>query len=272
MFGTSKTNIFMSNFIFLKIILIVFLVYYFYCNHCIVKSGNVKLGFFKDFNFFSLYNRWVMKNSKYTCKPIESSTEVYLGKENVLKKNWKIIRDEIATLITNGHTKNITNDMFFKNFTESDWTCFYLKTYGNDYFPEAENLAPKTTALLKTIPEIKLAMFSILGPRTKIKPHRGPYKGALRYHLGLECPRSDLCFIKVDGNKYIWRNGEDVMFDDTYVHEVVNDTDERRIILFCDFLRPMKNKRLDLVNERASNYLAPIFLKKNKNNEQQSKI
>ena len=30
------------------------------------------------------------------------------------------------------------------------------------------------------------------------------------------------------------------MFDETYIHKVRNDTDEVRIILFCDVTRPLK--------------------------------
>ena len=31
-------------------------------------------------------------------------------------------------------------------------------------------------------------MFSILAPGKRIPPHDGPYKGVLRYHLGLDGP------------------------------------------------------------------------------------
>ena len=34
-----------------------------------------------------------------------------------------------------------------------------------------------------------------------------------------------------------WKEGEGVLFDDTYVHEVWNKTDERRVVLFLDIYR-----------------------------------
>jgi len=37
-----------------------------------------------------------------------------------------------------------------------------------------------------------------------------------------------------------WKEGEIFVFDDTYEHEVWNDTDEERVILLFDFDRPMK--------------------------------
>ena len=40
-------------------------------------------------------------------------------------------------------------------------------------------------------------------------------------------------------DRYHWKVGECLVFDDTYEHEVRNDTDERRVVLFLDFDRPM---------------------------------
>src|SRR5690606_41164828 len=57
--------------------------------------------------------------------------------------------------------------------------------------------------------------------------------------LGLATPNSDACRIYVDGQPYAWRDGEDVMFDETYVHWVKNETDVTRVILFCDIERPL---------------------------------
>jgi len=39
--------------------------------------------------------------------------------------------------------------------------------------------------------------------------------------------------------KYHWKDGEDILFDDTYEHYVVNNTNEIRIILFCDVDRKL---------------------------------
>jgi beta-hydroxylase len=82
-------------------------------------------------------------------------------------------------------------------------------------------------------------MFSVLGPHSKIIPHRGPFRGAMRYHLGLVIPEdSQNCWIQVDSEKVHWKEGKSELFDDTFVHQVRNDTDQTRIILFCDVDRP----------------------------------
>ena len=37
-----------------------------------------------------------------------------------------------------------------------------------------------------------------------------------------------------------WEEGKFLVFDDTYDHEVLNDTDEERTVLIVDFDRPMR--------------------------------
>ncbi len=85
---------------------------------------------------------------------------------------------------------------------------------------------PATVALLATIPSVKAAMFAILEPDAHLNPHRDPFGGSLRYHLGLVTPNSDACFIVVDGERYSWRDGEAVMFDETFIHWAENKTDD----------------------------------------------
>jgi len=78
-------------------------------------------------------------------------------------------------------------------------------------------------------------MFSILAPGKHIPDHCGPYKGVIRYHLGLKVPRdARQCRIRVGDEYATWAEGTSELFDDTYEHEVWNDTDEERVVLFCD--------------------------------------
>lgn len=107
--------------------------------------------------------------------------------------------------------------------------------------PKYEQLCPKSSAIIESLPDVKIAMFSVLKPGAKILPHRGLYKGCLRYHLGLVTPNSNDCFISVNNIKYSWRDGKGILLDDTFEHWVENNTDKVRIILFCDIIRPMGN-------------------------------
>ena len=158
-----------------------------------------------------------------------------------ITSRWREIRDEALAL---KHLQAIkaadkNNDAGFNSFFKYGWKRFYLKWYGEDV-ASAARLCPRTVALLEQIPSVKAAMFAELPSGGKLNAHRDPYAGSLRYHLGLDTPNDDRCFIEVDGQRYSWRDGEAVMFDETYIHHARNDADRNRLILFCDIERPLR--------------------------------
>jgi len=127
------------------------------------------------------------------------------------------------------------------------WKTLYLRAYNQN--TQLVRFFPKTMCLINNSP-CTLAFFSILEPRTRLMPHKGIYKGIIRYHLGLIVPRdSDSCFIVVDGNKLTWNTGSDIMFDDMFEHYVENNTDELRVVLFLDIKRDFKNPLLNWIND-----------------------
>jgi beta-hydroxylase len=159
----------------------------------------------------------------------------------VLRAHWQEIRDEALGLDNEGRIRAAAtyNDVGFNSFFRSGWTRFYVKWYG-DELPSARTLCPRTAALLAGIPSVKAAMFAALDPGGRLVRHRDPYAGSLRYHLGLVTPNSPQCYIEVDGQRYHWRDGEAIVFDETYIHYAENATDQRRVILFCDIERPLR--------------------------------
>lgn len=118
------------------------------------------------------------------------------------------------------------------------WKMFFLKAAGIRFERNIQQM-PKTMAIIDKHPIICSAYLSILGPRKTLPPHEGPWSGILRAHLGVIIPQEGKCHIRVDGKPYFWRNGEVVYFDDTYMHEAHNDTDELRVVLFMDTMRPL---------------------------------
>ena len=112
----------------------------------------------------------------------------------------------------------------------------------------ARALCPKTVALVQSIPNVNGAMFAMLPAGGDLGRHRDPFAGSLRYHLGLVTPNSDACRIVVDGQSYSWRDGEAVMFDETYIHWAENRTDVDRLIFFCDVERPLTSRAARAVN------------------------
>jgi ornithine lipid ester-linked acyl 2-hydroxylase len=159
-----------------------------------------------------------------------------------IEANWTTIRAELEKVLKDRaalpNFQDISKDQI--EITDDDhWKTFFLYGFGFKAKLGVE-MCPQTAALMEQIPGMKTAMFSILSPRKHILDHRGPYKGVLRYHLGLIVPQEkESCRIRVGEDVRHWVEGGSMIFDDTYNHEVWNDTDETRVVLFVDVLRPL---------------------------------
>ncbi|HUL80718.1 MAG TPA: aspartyl/asparaginyl beta-hydroxylase domain-containing protein [Gammaproteobacteria bacterium] len=166
-----------------------------------------------------------------------------------LADNWQLLRDEGLKLFDEGHIKAAEkyNDAGFHTFFRTGWKRFYLKWY-EDPLPSARALCPRAAELVNTIPSLNAAMYALLPPGARLGAHRDPFATSLRYHLGLVTPNSPDCWIAVDGERYYWKDGEAVIFDETYVHTAENRTPTTRIILLCDIERPLTNRFLRWVN------------------------
>lgn len=121
-----------------------------------------------------------------------------------------------------------------KIVTQKKWGSIFLRIYGRD-IPKMHVHFKTTMGLLKEIPGVKTAFFSVFAPKTHLLPHRGPYKGVIRYHLGLIVPEN--CGIKIDGKTHSWSYGQALLFDDTYIHEAWNNAASERVVLFLDIER-----------------------------------
>ena len=205
--------------------------------------------------FFAPYNCLMYMFSKVKLKPFGKVSD--FPELSPLRENWKTIRDEAQALYAEGHIQGSDrhNDMIFLAFYKRGWKRFYLKWY-DDFMPSAKRLCPKTVELVRAIPNVKAAAYTLLPAGAMLGKHRDPCAGSLRYHLGLITPQNtDDCKIWVDGEEHVWRDGEDVIFDETYVHWALNDTDQPRIILFCDVTRPLHFRVLRGVNHVLSKQL-----------------
>ncbi len=183
---------------------------------------------------------------------------------DILKQNWQKIRDEAIALNEQAAIKasEDLDDMGFNSFFKTGWKRFYLKWYGSD-LPSARRLCPQTCALLEQIESVKGGMFAMLPPGARLVRHRDPYAGSLRYHLGLVTPNDDGCYLNVDGEHYSWRDGEAVMFDETYIHFAENQTESNRIVLFLDIRRPVKLAFVDWINRAFSRVVMGASATKN---------
>src|SRR6202050_5629870 len=159
-----------------------------------------------------------------------------------VEADWMAIRKELDALLVRREEIPNFQDLSEKQkpLTQGDqWKTFFLYGYGVE---AEENCArcPETVRILKRIPGMKTAMFSILAPKKHIPEHRGLWKGVLRYHLGLIVPKPvGSSRIRVAKDFQCWEEGKSMIFDDSHPHEVWNDCDSQRIVLFVDVERPL---------------------------------
>lgn len=138
--------------------------------------------------------------------------------------------------------------------TEKNWNVFMLYLLGYQ-LQNARTLCPILCKLLEGVPHLIQAFFSILEPGKSIPLHEGPYLGYLRYHLGIHIPKNNPPQIFVNNQAYTWKEGEAVLFDDSWPHEVRNSSDDYRAVLIIDVLRPMAVLPT-LVNQFVTNVIA----------------
>lgn len=159
-----------------------------------------------------------------------------------LEENWEIIRQELDAVLKNHddipspHEISSENDLISN---DKRWKTYLFYVYSHKV---EENLkeCPETARLLANIPGMTTAFFSILAPYKMIPKHRGPYNGVIRYHLGLKVPQAkEHCKIFVDADEGHWEEGKALIFDDSYIHHVWNATNEERVVLFLDVIRPL---------------------------------
>ncbi len=160
----------------------------------------------------------------------------------MLREDWQAIRDEATAVALRGEASpslaTISPD--HRRIAEVDkWRSFFLWGYG---YPIEDNIAccPTTKRVVEAIPGLNSAFFSILAPGTHIPPHRGVTKGLITCHLGLIVPRDGDVRMRVNDQIVRWAEGETLVFDDTYNHEVWNDTDGTRVVLLVQFERPLR--------------------------------
>jgi aspartyl/asparaginyl beta-hydroxylase (cupin superfamily) len=161
----------------------------------------------------------------------------------LLREHWATIRDEAraVALVGNAAPSLATISPDHRAIAEvGKWRSFFLWGYG---YPIRENLArcPRTEAVIEQIPGLNSAFFSILAPGTHIPDHRGVTKGLITCHLGLIVPRDGDVRMRVDDRVVRWAEGETLVFDDTYRHEVWNDTAATRVVLLIQFERPLRH-------------------------------
>ena len=160
-----------------------------------------------------------------------------------VESEWHLIRAELDRLLTRKDElpgfHEIAADVRAIS-ADRNWKTFLICAYGVKS-EEAIRTCPETWRILQKIPGLTSALFSIFEPGKHLPPHRGPYNGVLRFHLGLIVPdHPDKIGIRVANRICHWQEGKALIFDDAYEHEAWNHSDEVRVVLFVDFAKPLR--------------------------------
>ncbi len=160
-----------------------------------------------------------------------------------LEANYAIIRSELDKVL--GYRESLPKlhelqkDQY-RISADDKWKTFVLFGWGFQA-DEGKRLCPETTRLVEQIPGLRSAFFSILAPGAEIPEHRALVRGLLRGQLALVVPEDrENCYISVEGTRHHWQEGRMFIFDDTYLHEVHNNTPQERVVLILHFDRPMR--------------------------------
>lgn len=199
-----------------------------------------------------------------TLRPVFFDIEETRPELLILDKHFDIIREEFeAVKETYSIPAYEELDAFQTDASKpkTKWKVFMLNLMGE--YPElAKELCPNTCEYLKGIPHLFEAFFSVLEPGRSIPHHEGPYRGYIRYHLGIEVPQKNPPAIRIKDQIYQWKERESVLFDDTWDHEVINHSEEERVVLIVDILRPMPPKPHRVNHFLVKNFIKPFYGRK----------
>jgi aspartate beta-hydroxylase/beta-hydroxylase len=181
-----------------------------------------------------------------------------------LDRNFGVIREELMGILPekNAIPRYHELDQMQYNISarvnpDKDWKIYPLNIMGVK--PDAFcGRCPRTMSMLEQIPGLFEAFFSILEGGKSVPPHEGPYRGYLRYHLGLLVPEKDPPSIRLKDQIYTWKEGESVLFDDSWEHEVFNRCQEDRVVLIVDIRRPMPLP-FDAINRVAQRIMKHLY-------------
>lgn len=188
-------------------------------------------------------NRFLLRYVGRDQRPVYFDIEAICPQLRELDRAYPQIRAELDALLEQHVAMPNYHDINkpateISSSTQGNWKVYMLELLGRK--PERNRAqCPHTVAALARVPGILQAFFSVLEPGKSVPLHDGPYIGYLRYHLGLRVPTDSPPLIRVNNQPYIWKEGESVMFDDSWPHEVVNHSKQYRVVLIVDVPRPL---------------------------------
>ncbi len=134
------------------------------------------------------------------------------------------------------------NDGYVSGPAGSSWDALFFFRHGRRYDLNHRRF-PYTSAVLDSLDLCRIdgqapeVCFSILRPHTRIEPHHGVTNARVVIHIPFQVPPG--CHLELTGvGRHHWREGEPLVFDDTFEHSAENPADRPRGILLMDAWHP----------------------------------
>lgn len=160
--------------------------------------------------------------------------------ENVLEKTGGGDSLTMTSETFSGQNKYIGSDIRRENGKTKAWRVINIKA-GDEYSAVAHKYFPSLVRILRGCPQIGTCAVSVLQDGVHIPIHVGYYKGIMRYMIPIVVPKDrENVFLCVNELKYCWTEGVGILWDDTYPHKVYNNTDEIRVVIYMDVVRPLR--------------------------------
>lgn len=161
------------------------------------------------------------------------------GWVSTIEQGYGIIKEELLAYYESGREiKGISGTMPPQVSKPGAWKTFYFSNFLWMHYGNCLRF-PKTWALLQQVPGITFGAVAVLEGGGSVLPHCSESNFNLRCHLGISIPAAlPECGIMVDGIPKPWQEGKVLMFSDCNKHSVWNNTDQRRIIVAFDIVKP----------------------------------
>lgn len=155
----------------------------------------------------------------------------------ILEENWQIIYDEFRPIIEGNQDIKLSSPNPPHLSSSGAWKNIYFWNFMWQYHENCR-LFPKTFSLLKSVPNLTFAEFTVLEPHSSVLPHIGETNTTIRGHLGIVIPaKLPIAGIQVGDQQRSWEQGKVTLFSDCHWHTVWNNSDRRRFVLVFDITK-----------------------------------
>jgi len=197
--------------------------------------------------YLSRYQRPINAVPGLRAKPVWEVKETGLKKAlDKIRENWKVIRDEGLELMKQRKRWRVDPGWVGLPDSRGWWGEVAVKGVALHSAAEQSNLCKNalfTCRMVQQFPEASgcpkcKASFSLVDGSTHIPAHAGPTNGRLRAHLGLVVPKKGDLHMRIGNQTVGWKPGKWTIIDDSFEHEIVNDSSGQRLIFLIDFMHP----------------------------------